>query len=108
MKIAYSLYICLHTGMILQSTQSNIVSHLYCFYFSLARRPIGPGCRRSKLATMFSGEGNVSDEGNTSEYSRGPSSRGSTLESVPDLARTVHNMGQGRKRPHMVCLKDFV
>lgn len=31
-------------------------------------------------------ESNVSDEGNTSEYSHSPSSKSSTLESNPDLA----------------------
>ncbi|XP_034232594.1 mitogen-activated protein kinase kinase kinase 13 isoform X2 [Thrips palmi] len=53
---------------------------------SLARRPIGPGCRRRPVKPfLHSAQLNqLSDEGNTSDRSNLPSSRGSTLESNPD------------------------
>lgn len=56
---------------------------------SLARRPIGPGCRRRQVKPFVQAVplNHLSDEGNTSDRSNLPSSRGSTLESNPDRCR---------------------
>ncbi|KAK3927245.1 Mitogen-activated protein kinase kinase kinase 12 [Frankliniella fusca] len=51
---------------------------------SLARRPIPPGCRRQRAKPFITQLNHLSDEGNTSDRSNLPSSRGSTLESNPD------------------------
>lgn len=57
----------------------------------MARRPIYPGRRsaRFKYNVNQNREPNISDEGNTSEYSNSPSSKSSTLESNPDRIRTL-------------------
>lgn len=66
---------------------------------SLARRPIGPGCRRRQVKpfTMSAQLNHLSDEGNTSDRSHLPSSRGSTLESNPD--RIPRLSMRSRKNP---------
>ncbi|XP_022917912.1 mitogen-activated protein kinase kinase kinase 13-B isoform X2 [Onthophagus taurus] len=61
---------------------------------SIARRPIYPGRKSARFKTIlntntYSKESNASDEGNTSEYSNSPSSKSSTLESNPELARSI-------------------
>ncbi|XP_011700959.1 PREDICTED: mitogen-activated protein kinase kinase kinase 12 isoform X4 [Wasmannia auropunctata] len=76
---------------------------------SIARRPIGPGCRlrRSKLTTP----GRIqrilaSDEENTSEYSHPPSSQTSTLESNPDVQRVLRNIHHSQKRKEIDDVSD--
>jgi len=73
---------------------------LYISSNSIARRPIGPGCRlrRFKLTTPGRIQGVlVSDEENTSEYSHPPSSQTSTLESNPDVQRVLRNIHHSQK-----------
>ncbi|KAL2751538.1 mitogen-activated protein kinase kinase kinase 13 isoform X1 [Vespula maculifrons] len=67
---------------------------------SIARRPIGPGCRlrRFKQATVRIEGVLASDEENTSEYSHPPSSQSSTLESNPDVQRVLRNIHHSQKR----------
>ncbi|XP_049785230.1 mitogen-activated protein kinase kinase kinase 13 isoform X1 [Schistocerca cancellata] len=67
---------------------------------SIARRPIAPGVRsrRYKQAVVAATLSNLSDEENTSEYSHPPSSQCSTLESNPDLLKSITNLGN--KRAH--------
>ncbi|GLH09787.1 Mitogen-activated protein kinase kinase kinase [Gryllus bimaculatus] len=72
---------------------------------SIARRPIGPGCRSRRFKQLptpvHNAECNISDEENTSEYSHPPSSQCSTLESNPDLLCSMESMNsQGHKRQH--------
>nr|CAD7201353.1 unnamed protein product [Timema douglasi] len=75
---------------------------------SLARKPIGPGCRSrrvKKVTATLSSEGNLSDEENTPEYSHPPSSQCSTLESNPDLQHVMSTLGaeegnSPNKRPY--------
>lgn len=58
----------------------------------MARRPIYPGRRLNRFKYSFNQyqkELNVSDEGNTSEYSNPPSSKSSTLESQVDKTRVL-------------------
>ena len=66
---------------------------------SLARRPIGPGCRRRQPKSFLQSAqlNQLSDEGNTSDRSHLPSSRGSTLESNPD--RCPRMSMRSRKNP---------
>ncbi|XP_012522511.1 mitogen-activated protein kinase kinase kinase 13 isoform X5 [Monomorium pharaonis] len=77
---------------------------------SIARRPIGPGCRlrRSKL-TITPGRiqgALASDEENTSEYSHPPSSQTSTLESNPDVQRVLRNIHHSQKRKEIDDVSD--
>ncbi|XP_020299603.1 mitogen-activated protein kinase kinase kinase 13 isoform X2 [Pseudomyrmex gracilis] len=69
---------------------------------SIARRPIGPGCRlrRSKPTTLKRVQGVLaSDEENTSEYSHPPSSQTSTLDSNPEVQRAFRDIiHQSQKR----------
>ncbi|XP_044732924.1 mitogen-activated protein kinase kinase kinase 13 isoform X2 [Chrysoperla carnea] len=69
---------------------------------SVARKPIGPGCRsrRYKYNNSITRHNGplASDEENTSEYSHPPSSQCSTLESNPGIIRSLHTMGNS-KRP---------
>lgn len=69
------------------------------YIFSVARRPIGPGCRlrRFKQATVRIEGVLASDEENTSEYSHPPSSQSSTLESNPDVQRVLRNIHHSQK-----------
>lgn len=77
---------------------------------SIARRPIGPGCRlrRSKLtSTPGRIQGALaSDEENTSEYSHPPSSQTSTLESNPDVQRVLRNIHHSQKRKEIDDVSD--
>ncbi|XP_012056367.1 PREDICTED: mitogen-activated protein kinase kinase kinase 13 [Atta cephalotes] len=76
---------------------------------SIARRPIGPGCRlrRSKLITPGRIQGALaSDEENTSEYSHPPSSQTSTLESNPDVQRVLRNIHHSQKRKEIDDVSD--
>ncbi|XP_011641942.1 mitogen-activated protein kinase kinase kinase 12 isoform X1 [Pogonomyrmex barbatus] len=76
---------------------------------SIARRPIGPGCRlrRSKLTTSGRIQGALaSDEENTSEYSHPPSSQTSTLESNPDVQRVLRNIHHSQKRKEIDDVSD--
>ncbi|XP_018311813.1 mitogen-activated protein kinase kinase kinase 13 isoform X3 [Mycetomoellerius zeteki] len=76
---------------------------------SIARRPIGPGCRlrRSKLITSGRIQGALaSDEENTSEYSHPPSSQTSTLESNPDVQRVLRNIHHSQKRKEIDDVSD--
>ncbi|XP_012223311.1 mitogen-activated protein kinase kinase kinase 12 isoform X4 [Linepithema humile] len=75
---------------------------------SIARKPIGPGCRlrRSKPAASGRIQGVLaSDEENTSEYSHPPSSQTSTLESNPDVQRILRNI-QCQKRKEIDDASD--
>lgn len=77
--------------------------------YSIARRPIGPGCRlrRSKLATPGRIQRALaSDEENTSEYSHPPSSQTSTLESNPDVQRVLRNIHHSQKRKEIDDVSD--
>ncbi|XP_023289742.1 mitogen-activated protein kinase kinase kinase 12 isoform X2 [Orussus abietinus] len=67
---------------------------------SIARRPIGPGCRLRRFKHPSSRVEGVlaSDEENTSEYSHPPSSQSSTLESNPDMQRVLRNIHHSNKR----------
>ncbi|KAL0122801.1 hypothetical protein PUN28_007473 [Cardiocondyla obscurior] len=76
---------------------------------SIARRPIGPGCRlrRSKLTASGRIQGALaSDEENTSEYSHPPSSQTSTLESNPDVQRVLRNIHHSQKRKEIDDVSD--
>ncbi|KAG7197645.1 hypothetical protein KM043_016469 [Ampulex compressa] len=75
---------------------------------SIARRPIGPGCRlrRFKHATLRIEGILVSDEENTSEYSHPPSSQSSTLESNPDVQRVLRNIHHSHKRKQIDDVSD--
>ncbi|XP_077257429.1 mitogen-activated protein kinase kinase kinase 13 wallenda isoform X5 [Temnothorax americanus] len=76
---------------------------------SIARRPIGPGCRlrRSKLTIPGRIQGALaSDEENTSEYSHPPSSQTSTLESNPDVQRVFRNIHHSQKRKEIDDVSD--
>ncbi|XP_024874348.1 mitogen-activated protein kinase kinase kinase 13 isoform X6 [Temnothorax curvispinosus] len=76
---------------------------------SIARRPIGPGCRlrRSKLTISGRIQGALaSDEENTSEYSHPPSSQTSTLESNPDVQRVLRNIHHSQKRKEIDDVSD--
>ncbi|XP_032455007.1 mitogen-activated protein kinase kinase kinase 13 isoform X1 [Nasonia vitripennis] len=71
---------------------------------SLARRPIGPGCRHRRSKTSLCTIVNIkrvlaSDEENTSEYSHPPSSQSSTLESNPDVQRAFRRVGSCESTP---------
>ena len=70
------------------------------FLYSIARRPIGPGCRirRFKQMSVTVKGVLVSDEENTSEYSHPPSSQSSTLESNPEVQRAFRNIHHSHKR----------
>ncbi|XP_048515240.1 mitogen-activated protein kinase kinase kinase 12 isoform X1 [Athalia rosae] len=67
---------------------------------SIARRPIGPGCRMRRFKqTPTNIEGVLaSDEENTSEYSHPPSSQSSTLESNPEVQRALRHIQHSQKR----------
>ncbi|XP_015509482.1 mitogen-activated protein kinase kinase kinase 12 isoform X1 [Neodiprion virginianus] len=67
---------------------------------SIARRPIGPGCRmrRTKQTPTNTECVLASDEENTSEYSHPPSSQSSTLESNPDVQRVLRHIQHSQKR----------
>lgn len=67
--------------------------------YSIARRPIGPGCRlrRFKQITGRIERALASDEENTSEYSHPPSSQSSTLESNPDVQRALRHIRHSQK-----------
>ncbi|KAJ8687425.1 hypothetical protein QAD02_023219 [Eretmocerus hayati] len=77
---------------------------------SIARRPIGPGCRhrRSKASSMNAVNRKrilASDEENTSEYSHPPSSKSSTLESNPEKQRAFRRVGSCESTPRGHSLK---
>lgn len=67
---------------------------------SIARRPIGPGCRlrRFKHSSKIVKGVLVSDEENTSEYSHPPSSQSSTLESNPEVQRAFRNIHSHKRK----------
>lgn len=67
--------------------------------YSIARRPIAPGCRlRRSKPPIGRIEGVLaSDEENTSEYSHPPSSQSSTLESNPDVQKVFRNIHHSQK-----------
>lgn len=72
-----------------QELNYQIDKFIFSLFSSFARRPIYPG-RRSRFkgsSNYYHKKMNVSDEGNTSEYSVSPSSKSSTLESNPDTIR---------------------
>ncbi|RLU17648.1 hypothetical protein DMN91_009884 [Ooceraea biroi] len=75
---------------------------------SIARRPIGPGCRlRRSKPTIGRIQGPLaSDEENTSEYSHPPSSQTSTLESNPDVQRVLRNIQHSQKRKELDDASD--
>lgn len=76
---------------------------------SIARKPIGPGCRlrRSKPTIPGRIQGALaSDEENTSEYSHPPSSQTSTLESNPDVQRVLRNIQHSHKRKEIDDASD--
>ncbi|XP_029173027.1 mitogen-activated protein kinase kinase kinase 12 isoform X2 [Nylanderia fulva] len=76
---------------------------------SIARKPIGPGCRlrRSKPTIPGRIQGALaSDEENTSEYSHPPSSQTSTLESNPDVQRVLRNVQNSQKRKEIDDASD--
>ncbi|KAH0947764.1 hypothetical protein HN011_002296 [Eciton burchellii] len=75
---------------------------------SIARRPIGPGCRlRRSKPTIGRIQGPLaSDEENTSEYSHPPSSQTSTLESNPDVQRVLRNIHHSHKRKEIDDASD--
>ncbi|KAM0732731.1 Mitogen-activated protein kinase kinase kinase 12 [Formica fusca] len=76
---------------------------------SIARKPIGPGCRlrRSKPTIPGRMQGTLaSDEENTSEYSHPPSSQTSTLESNPDVQRVLRNIQHSQKRKEIDDASD--
>lgn len=67
---------------------------------SIARKPIGPGCRLRRSKPTIPGiihRALASDEENTSEYSHPPSSQTSTLESNPDVQRVLRNIQHSQK-----------
>ncbi|XP_014209041.1 mitogen-activated protein kinase kinase kinase 12 isoform X2 [Copidosoma floridanum] len=71
---------------------------------SIARRPIGPGCRhrrpKATLPVVLSNKRILaSDEENTSEYSHPPSSQSSTLESNPEVQRAFRRVGSCESTP---------
>ncbi|XP_023318841.1 mitogen-activated protein kinase kinase kinase 12 isoform X1 [Trichogramma pretiosum] len=71
---------------------------------SAARRPIGPGCRHRRIKPVFATaaikRSLASDEENTSEYSRSPSSKSSTLESNPGVRGAFRRVGSCDTTPH--------
>ncbi|XP_060832580.1 mitogen-activated protein kinase kinase kinase 12 isoform X1 [Bombus pascuorum] len=75
---------------------------------SIARRPIGPGCRlrRFKHAPERIERVLASDEENTSEYSHPPSSQSSTLESNSDMQRVFRNIHYSHKRKEIDDVSD--
>ncbi|XP_011495720.1 PREDICTED: mitogen-activated protein kinase kinase kinase 13 [Ceratosolen solmsi marchali] len=72
---------------------------------SVARRPIGPGCRHHRRSKpSLPSVPNIkrvlaSDEENTSEYSHPPSSQSSTLESNPEVQRAFRRVGSCESTP---------
>jgi len=79
--------------------EHNLFTHHSIKLYSIARRPIGPGCRlRRSKPTIGRIQGPLaSDEENTSEYSHPPSSQTSTLESNPDVQRVLRNIHHSHK-----------
>ncbi|XP_043286954.1 mitogen-activated protein kinase kinase kinase 12 isoform X2 [Venturia canescens] len=75
---------------------------------SIARRSIAPGSRlrRFKQISIRMDGALVSDEENTSEYSHPPSSQSSTLESNPEVQRTLRNIHHSHKRNGMADASD--
>ncbi|XP_015607063.1 mitogen-activated protein kinase kinase kinase 12 isoform X2 [Cephus cinctus] len=75
---------------------------------SIARRPIGPGCRTRRFKQTSACIDGVlaSDEENTSEYSHPPSSQSSTLESNPEVQRALRNIHHSHKRKGMDDASD--
>ncbi|XP_066592561.1 mitogen-activated protein kinase kinase kinase 13 isoform X2 [Prorops nasuta] len=75
---------------------------------SVARKPIGPGCRtrRFKQAIVRIDGVLASDEENTSEYSHPPSSQSSTLESNPDVHKFFRNIHHLHKRKDIDDVSD--
>ncbi|CAL1680351.1 unnamed protein product [Lasius platythorax] len=76
---------------------------------SIARKPIGPGCRLRRSKPTIPGiihRALASDEENTSEYSHPPSSQTSTLESNPDVQRVLRNIQHSQKRKEIDDASD--